>query len=320
MTPKLVSIIIPTFNRASLVGEAIRSAQEQSYSAKQIIVIDDGSYDNTTEVIKQFQGIEYYRQENKGQASARNLGLHYAKGEYITTLDSDDIWHSNFLSDSINWIEKNNLDFVFLNWVSNNGKESFIDSWEKEEKWRKYTKAKTDNWFLLDPKYIRRLFLEACPAPSSSLVIRRSSFVSQWNEDMIAADDWFLLLEMVLSKPCQVAFTTSPHWFKRVHGDNVYDGRNKSEVITNALHDEEIFKSCFSSRLTSTEKKILNKRLAFYHVDLGRIAWKHHGISKNMLTSVVTGVGLAPLGVCFQIMKIFKDHVKHRTKKLLSNF
>jgi glycosyltransferase involved in cell wall biosynthesis len=312
MNHKLVSVIIPTYNRAALVGEAIRSAQAQSYPAKQIIVVDDGSIDDTARVVAQFEGIEYYRQENKGQAAARNLGLRYAKGEYLASLDSDDVWNEEFLTDSIGCLEKHELDFVFLNWTSSDGKENFLDFWERKKKWRNFTERQDEHWFLLNPAQVRRLYLETCPSPSSSLLIRRS-LVSNWNEEMIIADDWFLILEMVLSKPCRAAFTLSPYWLKRVFDDNIYDGKELLEISKNlGLHDERLMAQHFSSLLTTEEKNILRERLIHHHLNFGRLSWKFEGISKNVLIGVAAAFALAPVGFGIYITKIFIDHLKNR--------
>lgn len=313
MNHKLVSVIIPTYNRASLVVEAIRSAQAQSYPSKQIIVVDDGSIDDTAQVVAQFEGIEYYRQENKGQAAARNLGLRYARGEYIASLDSDDVWSEEFLTDSIDCLEKHELDFVFLNWTSSDGKENFLDFWERKKKWRNFTESQDEQWFLLSSAQVRRLFVETCPSPSSSLLIRRSSMISNWNEEMIIADDWFLLLEMVLSKPCRAAFTLSPYWLKRVFNDNIYDGKEFLEISKNlGLHDERLMAQRFHSQLTAEEKNILRERLIHHHLNFGRLSWKFEGISRNVLIAVKAAFALAPVGFGIYVTKILLDHLKNR--------
>ena len=97
MTKKVpkVSVIIPTYNRAHLVGRAIRSVLNQTYQDFEIIVVDDGSTDNTEEVVKSFidPRIRYIRHEkNKGAAAARNTGIKAAKGKFIAFQDSDDEW------------------------------------------------------------------------------------------------------------------------------------------------------------------------------------------------------------------------------------
>lgn len=92
-----VSVIIPTYNRAHPVGRAIESVLNQTYQDFELIVVDDGSTDNTEEIIKEFQlkdnRIIYLKHdENKGGSAARNTGIKASKGEYIAFLDSDDEW------------------------------------------------------------------------------------------------------------------------------------------------------------------------------------------------------------------------------------
>ncbi|TKJ32795.1 MAG: hypothetical protein CEE38_22180 [Planctomycetes bacterium B3_Pla] len=90
-----VSVVIPTYNRANCIGRAIQSARRQTHKEIEIIVVDDGSTDNTEEIIKLIpdQRIRYIRCEtNSGSGAARNEGLKVAQGNYIAFLDSDDEW------------------------------------------------------------------------------------------------------------------------------------------------------------------------------------------------------------------------------------
>jgi glycosyltransferase involved in cell wall biosynthesis len=89
----LVSTIIPTYNRASLVSEAIDSVLAQTYPQIEVIVIDDGSTDGTLEVLKRYGNrIQVISQPNAGPAAARNRGIDAAQGEMVAFLDSDDLW------------------------------------------------------------------------------------------------------------------------------------------------------------------------------------------------------------------------------------
>lgn len=93
MSAPLVSVIIPTYNRAVLLSEAVNSVLLQTYQNIEIIVIDDGSTDNTTEVMASFgERVRYTRRANAGVNAARNLGLKQARGEFVALLDSDDLW------------------------------------------------------------------------------------------------------------------------------------------------------------------------------------------------------------------------------------
>ena len=88
----LISIIIPAYNNAQFLGEAIESVKAQTYPYWEIIVVDDGSTDNTPEVATNYyEEIQYVRQSNLGHSVARNTGLSIAKGDYILFLDSDDL-------------------------------------------------------------------------------------------------------------------------------------------------------------------------------------------------------------------------------------
>jgi glycosyltransferase involved in cell wall biosynthesis len=86
----LVSVIITCYNQARFLGQAIDSVLAQSYRPVQIIVVDDGSSDDTPHLISNYPGVHYIRQENLGVAAARNAGLRQSKGEYLVFLDGDD--------------------------------------------------------------------------------------------------------------------------------------------------------------------------------------------------------------------------------------
>jgi glycosyltransferase involved in cell wall biosynthesis len=101
MDQSLVSVIIPTYNRAHLVGKAIESVLSQDHDAVEVLVVDDGSKDETEAFMARTYGdnpkVRYLRKPNGGVASARNLGLREAKGAFIGLLDADDEWLPNKL-------------------------------------------------------------------------------------------------------------------------------------------------------------------------------------------------------------------------------
>lgn len=96
--PGLVSVIIPTYNRARAVRHAIHSALAQCWRKVQVIVVNDGSRDDTVALLNGIADIIVIHQANQGVAAARTAGLEAARGEYIASLDSDDVWHPNYLS------------------------------------------------------------------------------------------------------------------------------------------------------------------------------------------------------------------------------
>jgi hypothetical protein len=89
-TSPLVTVVIPCYNQAHFLGEAIESVLSQTYPHFEVIVVDDGSTDETSEVASRYEEVRLIRQENRGLAAARNTGLAAAEGEYLVFLDSDD--------------------------------------------------------------------------------------------------------------------------------------------------------------------------------------------------------------------------------------
>lgn len=87
----VASVVIPCFNHGRYLGEAIESAMNQTWPSVEIIVVDDGSTDNTPEAVKQYPSVIGIRQENQGVSAARNRGLGACRGEYVLFLDADDL-------------------------------------------------------------------------------------------------------------------------------------------------------------------------------------------------------------------------------------
>lgn len=103
-----VSVVVPTYNRACRLGETLLSVLNQTYKDFEIIVVDDGSTDDTSKVMQSFPGVQYvFMKENHGVSRARNEGLNRAKGRYICFLDSDDLWNEKKLQTQVQWMERN---------------------------------------------------------------------------------------------------------------------------------------------------------------------------------------------------------------------
>ena len=121
-----VSVIIPTYNRAQLLVKALQSVFNQTYQRFEILVVDDNSSDNTSEIINNFNDnrIKYFRlSENQGAPAARNIGLKNATGELIAFLDSDDQWLETKLEKQIEMFNKDtNIGLVYtgIKTINNN--------------------------------------------------------------------------------------------------------------------------------------------------------------------------------------------------------
>lgn len=115
MSP-LVSIIIPVYNAAKYLDQTIQSVLDQTYINWELILINDGSPDNSNEVISKYLSnpkLKYFEKQNGGVSTARNLGIAHAQGKYIAFLDADDAWLPLNLELKINCLQENNLDWVF---------------------------------------------------------------------------------------------------------------------------------------------------------------------------------------------------------------
>lgn len=112
----LVSVIVPVYNAEAYVSETIKSVLNQSYAHWELILIDDGSVDQSCKIICSFlddDRIHYFYQEQKGQGSARNLGIKKANGIYLAFLDADDVWDEHKLQTQITVIQEEDCCLVF---------------------------------------------------------------------------------------------------------------------------------------------------------------------------------------------------------------
>ena len=109
------SIIIPTYNRQEIIHKSIKSALVQRYKDFELIVVDDGSTDNTQQTVLSFEDnrIQYFKTHNGERGRARNIGIRKSRGKYITFLDSDDVLYENYLSQARKVCEKYNYPEMF---------------------------------------------------------------------------------------------------------------------------------------------------------------------------------------------------------------
>lgn len=114
----LVSVIIPVFNTAHFIVEAIESVLSQTYQKLEIIIVDDHSSDDLAKVLSPFISLHNVlwikNPKRLGPAGARNVGVHFSAGEYVAFLDADDIWHTDKLSNQLMDIKENGLGFTLI--------------------------------------------------------------------------------------------------------------------------------------------------------------------------------------------------------------
>jgi len=184
----LVSVVIPAYNSSSFLVEAIDSALDQTYPVCEIIVVDDGSTDNTTHVLREYiqQGkIVYVHKKNGGPAAARNLGIARSKGEFIALLDADDIWLPEKLKRQMRLFQNEHIALVY----------SDMEFFGAATKYKSCFEA--GNPFRGD---VAKMLINGNFIPTSSVVIRKSVFVEVggFNEDthFFAVEDYHLWLRV----------------------------------------------------------------------------------------------------------------------------
>ncbi len=179
-----VSVIIPTFNRADLLAQAIDSVLSQSYTDFELIVVDDGSTDATQALLSRYRGrIRYLFQENRGVSAARNLGIKVARGRYICLLDSDDLWLRDKLKEQIRLMKgdpKIRVSYTDEVWIRGGKRVN------QGKRHRKYS-----GWIL-------RKLLPLCLISPSSVMIERGVFeeVGLFDESFPVCEDYDLWLRI----------------------------------------------------------------------------------------------------------------------------
>ena len=200
MSPE-ISVIIPTHNRASMVIEAVESVLAQEMVDFELIVIDDGSSDDTEDKLGVFNSrLSYYRQENAGVAAARNRGLEISKAPLISFLDSDDLWLPKKLRTQHQFM----LDHPEV-WICQT-EEIWLRKGRRVNPKRHHQKVSGD---------IFQRSLDLCLVSPSAVMLRRELFekVGNFDEELLAAEDYDLWLRVAVDY--RVALLPDPLVIKR---------------------------------------------------------------------------------------------------------
>jgi glycosyltransferase involved in cell wall biosynthesis len=185
-----VSVIVPTYNRAEFISDCLYSVLNQTFTSLELIVVDDGSTDNTREIVGRIEDkrVKYIHVKHSGRPSVpRNIGLRAAKGEYLAFLDSDDLWESEKLDDQVSLMEENaEIDLTYAKVIN------FDQSGDKNIAVRSpYLKNGTPKYRLLFGNFI----------PTISVVIRRAFLKRhnlQFNENLLWVEDYDLWLRSAM--------------------------------------------------------------------------------------------------------------------------
>lgn len=181
-----ISVVIPTYNRYEFLKRALVSVYGQSVLADEVIVIDDGSTDETSRIQDDFPNVRYFYQKNSGVSSARNLGIEKASYEWVAFLDSDDEWHPNKLKEQVAF-HKQNPDILM----------SYTD-----ERWiRDAKEIKIPKKFKKHGGEIFDECLSHCIIAPSASIVHKSLFnkIGLFDEELEVCEDYDLWLRISLN-------------------------------------------------------------------------------------------------------------------------
>ncbi|UCG14916.1 MAG: glycosyltransferase [Deltaproteobacteria bacterium] len=183
--PPATSVIIPTYNRAAMVVEAVASVLAQGVEDFELIVVDDGSTDDTEERLKGFHRVRYLRQQNAGVSAARNLGVALSRGSLIAFLDSDDLWLPSKLGSQLCYMAEHPEVFACQT---------------EEIWWRNDRRVNPKKHHQKPSGDIFRQSLDRCMVSPSAVMLRRELFgrIGYFDEELLAAEDYDLWLRLAV--------------------------------------------------------------------------------------------------------------------------
>ena len=292
----LVSIIIPTYNRALLIGETLDSIIAQTYINWECIIVDDGSTDDTIDLVKKYcekdTRIQYYhRPKNriKGANACRNYGYELSKGDYIQWFDSDDLMHPRMLEIKARQLSGSNVDFVVCEGVEYKDEiNNVIREWNEifsENVFKDHIIGKVN--FHTNGPMFKRAFLED---------------KKLFNEKLKRKQEWEFYSRL-LSYSVNYKPIFKKLYYFRSHANSI-NGFNsistlESRVLSNRLV-YEIVKKCFKGN----ELELLKKHFLYKYIDLLKITIKSKKIKLIIVSSYAIIYHLSVVDIVRGIKKI----------------
>jgi glycosyltransferase involved in cell wall biosynthesis len=219
---QLVSVVMPCYNSATYVREAITSALRQTHPHVEIIVVDDGSDDGSLDIIRQLADthpgrLVQLQQKHRGPYPARNLGLQHARGDYVAFLDADDWWSEDFLEKLLSAMLREKADLSYCGW-QNTGNLATNDS--------PYIPPAYENEDTVSA------FLRGCPWPIHAALVRRSILneVQGFSERCYTSMDYDIWLR-ILGKTRKITRVPEVLAYYRWHGSGQISATKWKQVI-----------------------------------------------------------------------------------------
>ncbi len=272
----LISVITPTYNRADFIGEAVESVLAQTYPHFELLIVDDGSTDNTPEVLQRFnedERVRLFRQENQGQSIARNVALAEAKGDFICFLDSDNYWPREKLEQQLRIFEQSpEVDVLYG--------DNVIINETGEETSRK-------NMARHSGRIAAQMIRDNCVAMNTTMARRRCfDEMGGMSGKRRVADDYDLWLRFSAT----YEFRYEPEywaWYRVMDDQISSDKTRRFQVNEDIIHD---FRRDYPSALSKAE---FDKGFAHFYIRKGRYLGSV-GQKKEGLREVMKALRYAP--------------------------
>ena len=285
----LVTVILPIYNRAGFVPDALGAIAAQTWRDWELIVVDDGSTDDTVRAIEGHRGLvgdrlRVIRQDNAGPAAARNAGLDQAAGDYVAFYDSDDLWLPHHLESCVRALEAHpEVDWVYgaSRAVRMPGGEVTAEStFQVDGRPRPFLSLETtvdgDLRIIDDPAALECQITSGLYAGLQASVVRRRVFERRrfWPEQRVYEDVLFLV--GALAEGLRLAYFTDIHVIYRIHDGNTSapDGAGDRRRLLNAVEGQlqGMRRLRREVALPATARRAARRReadLAFWHVGYG---------------------------------------------------
>lgn len=280
MGTPLVSVIIRTYNRRNTIQRAIDSARAQTFTDREILVIDDGSTDDTEELLRPQTDLRYHRQPNSGIVGARKTGVELARGKYVALLDSDDTWAAGYLERMMTALLAQDAGIVFCDLIRVvEGTNETLPGFCASSATLRPMLARGGT-HSLSPEQLRQVFIESMPTPSSAMILLRENCNCEWPGPVHVTDDWFMALEVIFAARPKGVFLAEAPVTKRISEDGVYESHAKGESFRQWFYaDRELALRYFGRHLSPAERASWNAGLAEVAFDSGHHAATRGGAS-----------------------------------------
>ncbi|MBI2216265.1 MAG: glycosyltransferase [Candidatus Rokubacteria bacterium] len=226
MTRAAVSIILPTYNRALVVGDAIRSALAQTHADFELIVVDDGSTDETAEVLRAVADprMVTIRGVNRGAAAARNAALAVVQGELVSFLDSDDLWKPDKLAAEVRFLDTHPEVHAVFSDVEKIDGDHFVPSFVRASAVfsRLIAGRASPDGIALSQREMFLVLLEEVPVLPTAFTIRTSAFdvVGSFMESWRSFSDWEFLVRF--ARRFRFGYIDRPVAIVRISSDSIH--------------------------------------------------------------------------------------------------